>query len=135
MSYQAHYDRWLHSSALSPAERQELEALAADPSGLEDRFLGLLEFGTAGLRGVMGLGVNRMNVYVIRHATQAFAQVIQKEGPAAAAQGIAICYDCRVHSQEFAREAACVMAANGIPVRLFSSRSEEHTSELQSHAY
>ncbi|MCI8414348.1 MAG: phospho-sugar mutase [Ruminiclostridium sp.] len=121
MSYQAHYDRWLHSSALSPAERQELEALAADPSGLEDRFLGLLEFGTAGLRGVMGLGVNRMNVYVIRHATQAFAQVIQKEGPAAAAQGIAICYDCRVHSQEFAREAACVMAANGIPVRLFSS--------------
>lgn len=121
MSYQTYYDRWLHSSALSADERQELEALAGQAGQLEDRFLGLLEFGTAGLRGVMGLGLNRMNVYVIRHATQAFAQVILKEGSAAAAQGVAICYDCRVHSQEFAREAACVMAANGIPVRLFES--------------
>ncbi len=119
MSYQERYDRWLRSDALSPQEKAELEAL--DPKEVEDRFFGMLEFGTAGLRGVMGLGLRRMNVYVIRHATQAFAQVILAEGPQQAAKGVAICYDCRIHSAEFAREAACVMAANGIPVRLFDA--------------
>ncbi|MGM9577852.1 MAG: phospho-sugar mutase [Evtepia sp.] len=119
MSYQERYDRWLRSDALSPQEKAELEAL--DPKEIEDRFFGMLEFGTAGLRGVMGLGLRRMNVYVIRHATQAFAQVILAEGPQQAAKGVAICYDCRIHSAEFAREAACVMAANGIPVRLFDA--------------
>ena len=69
----------------------------------------------------MGVGLRRMNVHVIRHATQAFANVILAEGKDFAAQGIAICYDCRVHSQEFARAAAEVMAGNGIPVRLFES--------------
>ena len=121
MSYQQQFHRWLHSDALSPEEKAQLQAIADDPKEVEDRFFGLLEFGTAGLRGVMGLGLRRMNVYVIRHATQAFAQVILAEGPAAAAQGVAICYDCRVHSQEFARAAAGVMAANGIPVRLFEA--------------
>ena len=121
MSYQQQFHRWLHSDALSPAEKDQLQAIADDPKEVEDRFFGLLEFGTAGLRGVMGLGLRRMNVHVIRHATQAFAQVILAEGPAAAAQGVAICYDCRVHSQEFARAAAGVMAANGIPVRLFEA--------------
>ena len=119
MSYQERYHRWLRSDALSPHEKAELEAL--DPKEIEDRFFGMLEFGTAGLRGVMGLGLRRMNVYVIRHATQAFAQVILAEGPQQAAKGVAICYDCRIHSAEFAREAACVMAANGIPVRLFDA--------------
>ncbi len=119
MSYQERYHRWLRSDALSPQEKAELEAL--DPKEIEDRFFGMLEFGTAGLRGVMGLGLRRMNVYVIRHATQAFAQVILAEGPQQAAKGVAICYDCRIHSAEFAREAACVMAANGIPVRLFDA--------------
>ncbi len=119
MSYQERYHRWLRSDALSPQEKAELEAL--DPKEIEDRFFGMLEFGTAGLRGVMGLGLRRMNVYVIRHATQAFAQVILAEGPKQAAKGVAICYDCRIHSAEFAREAACVMAANGIPVRLFDA--------------
>ena len=121
MSYQQQFHRWLHSDALSPEEKAQLQAIADDPNEVEDRFFGLLEFGTAGLRGVMGLGLRRMNVHVIRHATQAFAQVILAEGPAAAAQGVAICYDCRVHSQEFARAAAGVMAANGIPVRLFEA--------------
>lgn len=121
MSYQQQFHRWLHSDALSPEEKAQLQAIADDPKEVEDRFFGLLEFGTAGLRGVMGLGLRRMNVHVIRHATQAFAQVILAEGPAAAAQGAAICYDCRVHSQEFARAAAGVMAANGIPVRLFEA--------------
>ena len=117
MSYQQEYQRWLRSGALSQAEKAELEAIAQEPQEIEDRFFGLLEFGTAGLRGVMGVGLRRMNVHVIRHATQAFAQVILAEGPEAAAQGVAICYDCRVHSQEFAQAAAGVMAANGIPVR------------------
>ena len=121
MSYQQQFHRWLHSDALSPEDKAQLQAIADDPKEVEDRFFGLLEFGTAGLRGVMGLGLRRMNVHVIRHATQAFAQVILAEGPAAAAQGVAICYDCRVHSQEFARAAAGVMAANGIPVRLFEA--------------
>lgn len=121
MSYQQQFHRWLHSDALSPEEKAQLQAIADDPKEVEDRFFGLLEFGTAGLRGVMGLGLRRMNVHVIRHATQAFAQVILAERPAAAAQGVAICYDCRVHSQEFARAAAGVMAANGIPVRLFEA--------------
>ena len=121
MSYQQQFHRWLHSDALSPEEKAQLQAIADDPKEVEDRFFGLLEFGTAGLRGVMGLGLRRMNVHVIRHATQAFAQGILAEGPAAAAQGVAICYDCRVHSQDFARAAAGVMAANGIPVRLFEA--------------
>lgn len=121
MSYQAQYERWLHSPALSQPEKDELAALSNNPNEIEDRFFSLLQFGTAGLRGVMGVGLRRMNVHVIRHATQAFANVILAEGKDFAAQGVAICYDCRVHSQEFAQAAAGVMAANGIPVRLFEA--------------
>ena len=121
MSYQAQYERWLHSPALSQPEKDELAALSHNAGEIEDRFFSLLQFGTAGLRGVMGVGLRRMNVHVIRHATQAFANVILAEGKAFAAQGVAICYDCRVHSQEFAQAAAGVMAANGIPVRLFET--------------
>ena len=121
MSYQAQYERWLHSPALSQPEKDELAALSHNAGEIEDRFFSLLQFGTAGLRGVMGVGLRRMNVHVIRHATQAFANVILAEGKAFAAQGVAICYDCRVHSQEFARAAAEVMAGNGIPVRLFEA--------------
>lgn len=121
MSYQAQYERWLHSPALSQPEKNELAALSHNAGEIEDRFFSLLQFGTAGLRGVMGVGLRRMNVHVIRHATQAFANVILAEGKAFAAQGVAICYDCRVHSQEFARAAAEVMAGNGIPVRLFEA--------------
>lgn len=121
MSYQEQYERWLHSPALSQPEKDELAALSNNPNEIEDRFFSLLQFGTAGLRGVMGVGLRRMNVHVIRHATQAFANVILAEGKDFAAQGVAICYDCRVHSQEFAQAAAGVMAANGIPVRLFEA--------------
>lgn len=121
MSYQEQYERWLHSRALSQPEKDELAALSHNAGEIEDRFFSLLQFGTAGLRGVMGVGLRRMNVHVIRHATQAFANVILAEGKAFAAQGVAICYDCRVHSQEFARAAAEVMAGNGIPVRLFEA--------------
>ena len=121
MSYQEQYERWLHSPALSQPDKDELAALSHNAGEIEDRFFSLLQFGTAGLRGVMGVGLRRMNVHVIRHATQAFANVILAEGKDFAAQGVAICYDCRVHSQEFARAAAEVMAGNGIPVRLFEA--------------
>ena len=119
MSWKETYDLWRSSPALSAGEQAELAALAGDEKELESRFCAQLAFGTAGLRGVMGVGLNRMNIHVIRHATQAFAEVILAQGAEAAQQGVAVCYDCRNHSEEFARTAACVMAANGIPVRLF----------------
>ena len=121
MSYRDTYEKWLASPALDAAEKAELEAIRDDDKEIESRFFAPLEFGTAGLRGTMCVGLHQMNRHVIRHATQAFAQVILAEGPQAAQRGIAICYDCRNHSQEFAREAAEVMAANGIPVRIMES--------------
>ena len=121
MSYRDTYEAWLASPALSAGEKAELEAIRNDDKEIESRFFDQLSFGTAGLRGTMGVGLYRMNVHVIRHATQAFAQVILEEGAEAAARGIAVCFDCRNNSDVFAREAACVMAANGIPVRLFES--------------
>ena len=121
MSYQDTYEAWLNSPALSAQEKAELESIRDDEKEKESRFFDQLSFGTAGLRGTMGMGLYRMNVHVIRHATQAFAQVILEEGEKAAARGVAICFDCRNNSQTFAREAAQVMAANGIPVRLFES--------------
>ena len=121
MSYRDTYQAWLNSHALSAQEKAELEAIQNDDKEIESRFFDQLAFGTAGLRGTMGVGLYRMNVHVIRHATQAFAQVILEEGPLAAARGVAVCFDCRNNSDIFAREAACVMAGNGIPVRLFES--------------
>jgi len=121
MDYKQTYQHWLDSPALSEEEKAELRGIAGDGKEIEGRFFAQLDFGTAGLRGTMGVGLYRMNVHVVRHATQAFAQVILEEGAGAAAKGIAVCYDCRNNSQLFAREAACVMAANGIPVRLFES--------------
>ena len=121
MSYRENYEKWLHSPALSAQEKAELESIQNDEKEIESRFFDQLAFGTAGLRGTMGVGLYRMNVHVIRHATQAFAQVILEEGPEAAARGVAVCFDCRNNSDTFAKEAACVMAANGIPTRLFES--------------
>ena len=121
MSYRENYEKWLHSPALSAAEKAELESIQGDEKEIESRFFDQLSFGTAGLRGTMGVGLYRMNVHVVRHATQAFAQVILEEGAEAAARGVAVCFDCRNNSDVFAREAACVMAANGIPARVFES--------------
>ena len=121
MSYRENYEKWLNSPALSADEKAELEAIKNDEKEIESRFFDQLSFGTAGLRGTMGVGLYRMNVHVIRHATQAFAQVILEEGPEAVKRGVAVCFDCRNSSDTFAREAACVMAGNGIPVRLFES--------------
>ena len=121
MSYRDTYEQWLASPALTAEEQAELESIRSNDKEIESRFFSQLEFGTAGLRGTMGVGLYRMNVHVIRHATQSFAQVILAEGAEAVARGVAVCFDCRNNSDLFAREAACVMAANGIPVRLFDA--------------
>ena len=121
MSYRDVYEKWLSSSALSEAEKEELRSISGDEKEIESRFFAPLEFGTAGLRGTMCVGLHQMNIHVIRHATQAFAEVILAEGPEAVKRGVAVCFDCRNHSQEFARETADVMAGNGIPVRIFES--------------
>ena len=121
LNYMNEYEKWLHSGALTADEVQELQSIAGDEKEIESRFYGPLEFGTAGLRGTMKVGLHQMNVYVIRWATQGFANVICAEGEDAKKRGVAICMDCRHHSMEFARAAAEVCAANGIHVRIFES--------------
>ena len=121
MSFMKEYEKWLGSGALTAEEVAELEAIRNDPKEIESRFYGPLEFGTAGLRGTMKMGLHQMNVYVIRWATQGFAEIIAAEGEEAKQRGVAICMDCRNNSALFAREAARVCAANGIHVRLFES--------------
>ncbi len=120
-SFKEEYQRWLDSPALSEAEWKELDAIRNDEKEIESRFFAPLEFGTAGLRGTMKVGLHHMNVHVIRWATQAFANVIAAEGEEAKRRGIAIAHDCRLNGEDFAREAACVMAGNGIHVRIFES--------------
>ncbi|MCC8048397.1 MAG: phospho-sugar mutase, partial [Oscillospiraceae bacterium] len=107
--------------ALNEAEWKELHDIRNDDNEIKSRFFAPLEFGTAGLRGTMKLGLHHMNVHIIRHATQAFANVISAGGDEAKQKGIVICYDCRINSDVFAREAACIMAGNGIRVRLFDA--------------
>ncbi len=119
MDYRKEYEKWLASPALSDDERAELKAIAGDEKEIENRFYGPLEFGTAGLRGTMHVGLHNMNRHIIAWATQGFADVISAEGAEAKERGVAICMDCRNHSYEFAKSAACVMAANGIKVRIF----------------
>ena len=121
MNYRQEYEKWVSSPAITDEEHAELRAIADDDKEIESRFYGPLEFGTAGLRGTMKMGLHQMNVYVIRWATQGFAKVICAEGEEAKRRGVAICMDCRNHSMDFARAAAEVCAANGIHVRIFES--------------
>ena len=121
MDYMQEYEKWLASPALTPEEHAELESIRGDEKEIRERFYGPLEFGTAGLRGTMKVGLHQMNVHVIRWATQGFANVICAEGEDARRRGVALCMDCRNHSMEFARAAAEVCAANGIHVRIFES--------------
>ena len=120
-SYKEEYLRWLDSPALTEEEWKELNEIADDEKEIESRFFAPLEFGTAGLRGTMKVGLHHMNIHVIRHATQAFANVIIAEGEEAMRKGVAIDHDCRLNGRDFAKEAACVMAANGIHVRIFDA--------------
>ena len=117
--YKEQYQHWLDSPSISESEWNELNSL--DEGEIKERFYAPLEFGTAGLRGTMKLGLHNMNIHVIRHATQSFADVIVAEGEDAMKKGIAIAHDCRNNGRDYAVEAACVMAANGIHVRIFDS--------------
>jgi len=119
--YQDEYQHWLDSPALSESEWKELSEIENDEEEIKSRFFAPLQFGTAGLRGIMGMGINRMNRHVVRHVTQAFASVICAEGADAVKKGVIICYDCRENSELFARSAASVMAANGISVKIFDA--------------
>jgi phosphoglucomutase len=121
MDFRKEYEKWLASPALSAAEHAELESIRDDAGEIEARFYGPLEFGTAGLRGTMAVGLHNMNIHVIRWATQGFCQIIAEGGEEAKRRGVAICMDCRNHSMEFARAAAEVCAANGIHVRIFDA--------------
>ena len=114
------YESWLNEPTLDKESRAELLAIADDAREIEERFYRELEFGTAGLRGILGAGTNRMNVYVVRCATQGLSNyLLACEG--AKERGVCIAYDSRLFSPEFARETACVLAANGIQTYLFST--------------
>lgn len=118
-AFKEEYARWLQSGALSEDEILALHAIGSDDLEIESRFFAPLEFGTAGLRGIMGLGTRYMNIHTVRQATQGFASVILAQGASARERGVVICFDCRHSSDTFAEEAALVMAGNGIKVRLF----------------
>ena len=119
MNYRERYEAWLDSPALSGAEKDELRGISNDEKEIESRFFGRLEFGTAGLRGVMAVGLYRMNIHVIRHTTQALAELVLDEP--GDTKCVAICFDSRRNSADFAREAASIIAGNGIRVRIFDA--------------
>lgn len=119
MGYRENYEAWLGNPYFDEATRAELQSIAADEKEIEERFYMDLEFGTAGLRGVIGAGTNRMNIYTVRKATQGLANYISQVG--AKEQGVAIAYDSRRMSPEFADEAALCLAANGIKAYVFES--------------
>ncbi len=119
MDYQSKYQFWLENDYFDEDTKKELAAIRDDEKEIEDRFYRDLEFGTGGLRGVIGAGTNRMNVYTVRKASQGLANYIIKQG--GSEKGVAIAYDSRRMSPEFADTAACCMAANGIKAYVFDS--------------
>ena len=118
MNYMKEYEHWLKN--VSSDEKCELEQIKNDDSEIKDRFYKSLEFGTAGLRGVIGMGLNRMNHYVVGQATQGLANQLIKTNPVNSNLSVTIAYDSRHKSDEFAKTAACVLAANGIKAYIFS---------------
>ena len=119
MDYKKVYEEWLANPYFDEATKEELRAIEGDEKEIKERFYADLEFGTAGLRGIIGAGTNRMNVYTVRKATQGLANYIKSVG--AQEKGVAIAYDSRHMSPEFARETALCMAANGIKAYIFPS--------------
>ena len=117
--YKKIYEEWLANPYFDEATKEELRAIAGDENEIKERFYMDLEFGTAGLRGIIGAGINRMNIYVVRRATQGLANYIIKQG--GQNKGVAIAYDSRRMSPEFADEAARTLAANGIMAYKFES--------------
>ena len=119
MDYKAIYESWLENPYFDEDTKAELRAIADDENEIKERFYMDLEFGTAGLRGVIGAGTNRMNIYVVRKTTQGLANYIASvDGQS---KGVAIAYDSRRMSPEFAQEAALCLAANGIKAYIFES--------------
>lgn len=116
--YMDDYKRWHDAKLEDPALTAELEKIAGDENEIKERFAVALKFGTAGLRGVLGAGSNRMNIYVVRQATQGLANWVKTQG---GSQLVAISYDSRINSDVFAKEAARVLAANGIKVRIYDA--------------
>ena len=116
--YLEDYKRWAAAELEDPALTRELKEIAGDDEQIKDRFAVALKFGTAGLRGVLGAGTNRMNIYVVRQATQGLANWVKTQG---GSQSVAISYDSRINSDVFAKTAACVLAANGIHVRIYDA--------------
>ena len=119
MEYKEVYESWLANPYFDEATKQELLSIKDDENEIKERFYADLEFGTAGLRGVIGAGTNRMNVYVVRKTTQGLANYIIKQN--AADKGVAIAFDSRRMSTEFANEAALCLAANGIKAYIFDA--------------
>ena len=119
MDYMKVYEEWLSNPYFDADTKKELEAIRGDEKEIKERFIADLEFGTGGLRGIIGAGINRMNVYTVRKATQGLANYIIRAGKQA--QGVAIAFDSRRMSPEFAKEAALCLCANGIPVHIFES--------------
>ncbi|MBR2189964.1 MAG: phospho-sugar mutase, partial [Eubacterium sp.] len=119
MGYQETYQTWLSDPYFDEATKEELRAISDDAHEIEERFYMDLEFGTAGLRGIIGAGTNRMNIYVVRRATQGLANYIKKQN--AGDRGVAIAYDSRHMNTEFADCAALCLAANGIKAYVFES--------------
>ncbi|MBQ8647026.1 MAG: phospho-sugar mutase, partial [Oscillospiraceae bacterium] len=116
--YKEEYKRWCAAQLDDPDLAPELTAIAEDDEAIKERFAVSLKFGTAGLRGVIGAGTNRMNVYVVRQATQGLANWVKTQG---GTQTVAISYDSRIKSDVFAKAAAEVLAANGVKVRIYSA--------------
>lgn len=121
MDYLKNYEKWIASDVVSDTDKQELFDVKNDTKELEDRFYRDLEFGTAGMRGVLGIGTNRLNIYNVRHATAGVAEYVNKEGETAKKKGVLIGYDTRIMSREFAEETAKVLADAGIKVFLFDT--------------
>ena len=119
--YKKEYEKWLTVPALDADLKKELEKIGNKEEDIKDRFYCDLSFGTAGLRGILGAGTNRMNRYVVGRATKALGLVIQKQGKEFAAKGVAIAHDCRIMSPEFAKMCALILNSMGIPVYLFDS--------------
>ena len=117
MNYKELYEEWLSNPCFDDETKAELRAISDDENEIKERFYQELEFGTAGLRGIIGAGVNRMNVYTVRKATQGLANYILKVG--GADKGVAIAYDSRRMSPEFADVAALCLNANGIKAYVF----------------
>lgn len=119
MSWQETYETWKNEPTLEPALKQGLAALADDQKALEDAFYAPMEFGTAGMRGIMGPGINRMNDYTVRQATEGLARLMDTLDAATKQRGVAISFDSRYHSEDFAHEAARVLGAHNIPSFVF----------------